>query len=258
MQIISVLALFILYSCSNPVLSTPTATDGSSSGGTTPADNGVTVDPAQGIVAGFDFNDNIDANSPAQIVGGAQWVDGISGQALEFTQDGQYVFLPDSNSLDLSTAGTVEAWVYPYQNIIGAGIVHKGVATDFSDEAYTMQYWMPGQPSFGITSESGTFVNVIDTTALSLNQWHHIVGTWDSTECLLSLYVDGALVKQKTLPADFVVRNSSGGLIIGQQIPDPSASYGDYPFNGRIDNVTILNRALTASEVSARYSALAP
>ncbi len=264
-QIISILAVpavFILFSCSNPL----TAPSSSVSSGTTaPVDNGVTVDPTQGIVAGFDFDQNISGDSPATLNGTPlpEWVPGISGDALAFTRDGQYVFMPDSDSLDLSTKGTVEAWIYPYVNATGAGIVHKGVNTNFSDEAYTMQYWYAGQPSFGITDDAGTFVSVIDndaTTPIAVNQWHQIMATWDSTAATptLSLYVDGVLKKSAAIPAGFAVRNSDGGLLIGQQIPQPDPGYGDYPFNGVIDNVNIFDHALSAAEIADRYTALAP
>ncbi|HUX14618.1 MAG TPA: LamG domain-containing protein [Spirochaetia bacterium] len=260
--ILAVPTAFFLFSCSNPVGSSGPA---GSAGTTTPLDNGVTVDPVQGIVAGFDFNQNITGDSPATLNGTPlpQWVSGISGDALEFTQDGQYVFMPDADSLDLSTKGSVEAWINPYVNLIGAGIVHKGVKTDFSDEAYTMQYWYAGQPSFGITNDAGTLINLVDndgTTPIAVNQWHQIVATWDSTTATpnLSLYVDGVLKKSTAIPVGFSVRNSDGGLLIGQQIPLPDPGYGDYPFNGIIDNVNIFDRALSAAEIADLYAALAP
>lgn len=261
-QIVSILAIpaaFALFSCSNPLTTSPVG--GSLTGTTAPADNGVSVDPADQLVAGFDFNQNITASSPASLNGTPlpQWVAGLSGDALQFSGVGQYVFLPDSDSLDLSTAGTVEAWIYPVHNNDAAGFVHKGVKEDFTDEAYTLQYNYAGQPMFVITDTSGTAAYLYDTTTVAENQWHQIVGTWDAAAATptMSLYVDGVMKKTKTLAAGFSVRNTDGGLLIGQQVPglDPST---DFPFDGIIDNVNIYDRALTASEIADRYSALTP
>ncbi len=260
LTILAIPAALALYGCSNP-LTTSSAAGGAPTGAATPVDNGVAVDPADQLVAGFDFNQNITVDSPATLNGTPlpQWVTGLSGDALQFSGAGQYVFLPDSDSLDLSTAGTVEAWIYPIHNTNAAGFVHKGVNEDFSDEAYTLQYNYAGQPMFVITNTSGSATYLYDTTQVSENQWHHIVGTWDSTLATptMSLYVDGVLKKTKTLPAGFTVRNTDGGLLIGQQVPGLDASK-DFPFDGIIDDVNIFNRALSATEVANRYAALNP
>src|SRR5690606_19029575 len=49
----------------------------------------------------------------AQITGEATWVPGIHGQALRFSGSGQYAAAPDHESLDISSAITLAAWVRP-------------------------------------------------------------------------------------------------------------------------------------------------
>jgi len=223
-----------------------------------PVDNGVLVDEQQGIVAGFTLDENIDENSPAEIVGDAQWVPGLSGSAVEFDTEGEYVILPDSDPLDLDNEGSVEAWIYPYTHIIGAGIVHKGVAPDYSDEAYSLQYWNPGKPAFIIQNEGGPYKKVVGSS-ITENEWHHLVGVWDSTT--LYLYIDGALSASTSIPAGYLpVRNSDGGLLIGSQLPEPNVYDGNgfYRFDGIIDEVNLYSRALGATEIADRYAALAP
>ena len=226
-------------------------------------DSGVFVDEEEGIVAGLNLDRNIDENSPAEIHGDPQWVDGIDGSAMEFNAKGEYILLPDSDSLDLNDQGTVEVWVYPYTNIAAAGIVHKGVELDYSDEAYSLQYNNPGQVAFILTNESGKVTYVISNeVTLGTNQWHHIAAAWDLDN--VYLYVDGALVVNRgiyvwgegwktEIPSDFApVRNSDGGLMIGSQIPY------DYRFDGIIDNVILYNRVLDSTEVEEHYNSSAP
>lgn len=258
-SIIMIIAAFsLLFSCANPMGSSSNNSD-SDLAGQGPEDDGVLVDEEQGIVAGFTLDENINENSPAEIVGDAEWVEGLSGSAMAFDTEGEYVFLPDADELDLNYAGSVEAWIFPYTHVIGAGVVHKGVAPDYSDEAYTLQFWTLGKPAFGVLNESGSLQIVISDTTITTNEWHHLVGVWDDTT--LYLYVDGQLSKSKELPAGYLpVRNSDGGLLIGSQLPEPNTydSNGFYRFDGIIDEVNIFNRALSESEIADRYSALNP
>jgi len=228
-------------------------------------DRGVFMDEEQGIVAGLTLNENLDEDSPADIYGETQWVPGVDGMGMEFDTEGEYILLPDSDTLDLTDHGTVEVWVYPYTNITAAGIVHKGVMDDYSDESYSLQYNQPGEVAFILTNEAGTPTYVISNEGtLSENQWHHIVTAWDLND--VYLYVDGSLVTNRKiyqngwkseLPGDFApARSSDGGLMIGSQVPphDPER----YRFEGIIDNVMLYNRVLETTEVEDHYTALVP
>ncbi|MBN2324274.1 MAG: LamG domain-containing protein [Spirochaetes bacterium] len=226
----------------------------------TQGDDGVIVDEEEGIVAGMTLDENLDENSPAEVFGDTQWVDGIDGTAMEFDQEGEYILLPDSPELDLTDQGTVEVWVYPYTNISAAGIVHKGTELDYSDEAYSLQYNNPGQVAFIITNNDHKATYVISNDGeIATEEWHHLVAAWDMTE--VYLYIDGAPVTSRSiysngwlseLPIDFApAQDSDGGLMIGSQIPF------SYRFDGIIDNVFLYDRVLDADEVSSHYNALA-
>jgi hypothetical protein len=226
-----------------------------------PQDNGVIVDEEEGIVAGMTLDENLNEESPAEVYGDTQWVPGIDGMAMEFDEEGEYILLPDSEELDLTDQGTVEVWIYPYTNIAAAGIVHKGVELDYSDEAYSLQYNNPGQVAFIITNNDKKATYVISNEdVLTTGQWHHVVAAWDLTE--IYLYIDGAPVTNRSiysggwvseLPADFApAQNSDGELMIGSQIPY------SYRFDGIIDNVYLYDRVLDEAEVVDHYSYLVP
>jgi hypothetical protein len=252
-MILIVAAFLMFFACTVPM--SPDLGKGSAP--QEPEDNGVLVDEEEGIVAGFTLDENIDGDSPAEIIGEAEWVIGLSGNAVEFDTEGEYIFLPDSIELDLNYEGTVEAWIFAYTHVVGAGVVHKGVAPDYSDEAYTLQFWTPGKPAFGILNESGSLQIVISGSTVTTNEWHHLVGVWDDT--MLYLYIDGVLSVSKILPNGYLpVRDSDGGLLIGSQLPEPNTVDGNgyYRFDGIIDEVNIFNRALDAVEIADRYAAL--
>jgi len=226
-----------------------------------PADTGVFINEEEGIVAGLSLDENIDENSMAEIFGETRWVDGVDGLAMEFDGEGEYIFLPDADNFDLTEEASIEVWIFPYTNIAAAGIVHKGVEEDYSDESYSLQYNQAGQVAIIITNNAGTATYVLSNEGLlSTNEWHHIVAAWDLTE--VYLYIDGDLVTNRQiysngwvseLPADFApARNTDGGLMIGSQIPL------NYRFDGIIDNVLLYDRVIDASEVAEHYTLLAP
>ena len=221
---------------------------------------GVSTDPEAGVEAALSFNENIDEDSTAQLHGDVEWTEGISGSGIRFDSEGEYVSLPDSDNLDLlSEEASIEVWIYPENNIAAAGIIHKGTASDFSDESYSLQYNSPGQIAMIFTNEAGTSTHVISNEArLDINQWHHIVITWNQSE--VHMYIDGAEVTglkyfqsgwKSSLPANFApIKDSDGDLMIGSQ---PVAGYR---FEGVIDNPALYNRMLTAEEIADSYQSL--
>lgn len=218
---------------------------------------GIASDPEQQITAALSLDENIDEDSVAQLSGDAEWVPGISGSGIRFDAEGEYVTVPDDPSLDLTGAeAAIELWLYPENNFTAAGLVHKGIESDFSDESYSLQYNQPGQVAMIFTNESGKHTYVISNEErLALNEWHHVVVTWNMSD--VWMYVDGDEVTnlqyyqngwKSSLPADFApIKETNGDLLIGSQ-PVPG-----YRFEGIIDNVVLYDRIVTAEEVTTTY-----
>ena len=144
------------------------------------------------------------------------------------------VTVPDSPSLRLTTAMTLEAWVYPaVNNASWRDVIYKG----------NDNYYLEGTSADngGIPGGGGTFSSstVYGTAPLPVNTWSHIALTYDKVT--LRLYVNGTQVG--SLAASANIATSANPLQIGGD-----SIYGQY-FNGRIDEVRIYNRALSASEV---------
>lgn len=75
------------------------------------------------------------------------------------------------------------------------------------------------------------------------NRWYHVAGTWDASTA--KLYINGSQVKSVTNSVG-AVRNVSGPLLLGAQ----QTSFPNYYFDGRIDEVYLFKRALTAAEIA--------
>ena len=95
-----------------------------------------------------------------------------------------------------------------------------------------------------VADESAGDVDYVDgATSLSTGSWFNVGMTW--TGSTLSVYLNGSL-DNSTSTSVSEIENLSSPLTIGK---DTSPDYA----NGKISNVSIYNRALTADEVRQNY-----
>ena len=213
----------------------------------------------QGLVAGINLNENIENEESITSNGDIGWIEGLEGKALLLDEDGEFISLPDSDVLDLLGGGSVSVWVYPVKHINFAGILHKGIETDFSDEAWSLQYWSAYKPSMILYNEAGVKMQITSDSSLELNTWHHLTASWgfDSSDGVdkFKFHVDGEKKGELAISSFLPLRNSPGELIIGSQLPEShSGTYGHITFRGAIDNILIYNRLLTEEEITDIYN----
>jgi hypothetical protein len=130
---------------------------------------------------------------------------------------------------------TLEAWVYPTTAPSGwRAIIDKNV------DGY---YLMAGSSVNNRPAVGGNFVagnqNTIGPSALAANTWTHLASTFDGAT--VRLFVNGVQVASQAQSTLFVP--TTGTLQIGAD------SYPAESFIGRIDEVRIYNRALSAAEI---------
>jgi len=189
----------------------------------------------------------------------------LQGDRAAWTFDGKTIGqqIASSAAYQLSTTGSVEAWICMNTIVDTAGIVHKGVAADFSDECYSLQLWGNAGLVAIVLDHPGTgnsFDYIYSGTKLKAGKWYHIVATWDTaTSKKICLYVNGSLSNSKTPSTTLQAagcRNNDAGLVIGSQLPSIySTLYGYFSFDGKIVGTRIYTTALTAAEVLANYNA---
>jgi len=91
---------------------------------------------------------------------------------------------------------------------------------------------------------------VTGTRNVNDGQWHHVTATYDGTN--IFLYVDGTL--DVSAPATGSIVPNSEPVCIGVNAQG-TGGLPMYFFNGLLDEVSLYNRALTASEIQAIYAA---
>jgi len=197
-----------------------------------------------GLVGAYNFEEAsgttvADASSQGNkgtIRGATRITTGRFGKALFFDGVNDWVTVNDAASLDLTTKMTLEAWVYPTEDMSGWDTVL--VKERSGGSVYYLYANSPtSQPGMGVFI--GAYRNLRGGTWLLRNTWTHLAATYDGTT--ERLYVNGTQVAQR--PQTGPIQVSSGPLRLGG-----NSVWGEF-FKGRIDEVRIYNRALSATEI---------
>jgi hypothetical protein len=171
-------------------------------------------------------------------------VPGKIGQALMFGNGGVYIPMPTTTTFPV----TMSAWIYSASSTQSAILVYNGVS---------------GSNGYGIlltngTCSPGTKVTLLlggvncdilsSTYSPPINQWVHIAIVKASSGAPWLLYVNGLLtVTGGTTNANTPTSNFEIGENLNSLIMSPPS------FAGKIDDVRIYNRALSAAEVNELY-----
>lgn len=161
-----------------------------------------------------------------------------SGGSLDGSND--YLLISDSASLDLDAKITVSAWIYPIDTSTFQSILNKEGAFQVLLRGGNFQY------SIGNTVPGWSF---IDTGVGYGKNWYHIAVSYDSTEGSdnLNFYVNGTMIHQ--MDASGLLTMNAFDLLIGAKNSSSPASF----YNGKIDEVAIWSRDLSATEIQQLY-----
>jgi len=224
---------------------------GGTAGGFVPDSGCVTL---TGILAWWD-GDAFDGGTATDIVGaqnaiasgGATQIPGRVGDAFSFPISTALLEVPNPSNLTPQTALTFEAWVRPRSTPTGYNrIFSKQLDGSGPDSAYILGIGGMGGIYFSLF-KSPTIQTYIDgANPLTVNAWNHIAGTWDGLA--MRCYLNG--VQQiEALQFTPPYQSSTQPVRIG------SGGTSAFRFDGDIDELTIYDRALTATEVAAIFAA---
>jgi hypothetical protein len=195
------------------------------------------------------------ANGIVGTTHGTVWSTDPSGQPVLYFDnpiiywfgDGDYMEIPYHDALN-SPHITIEVWVYPmsagYYTLFAERIRDGGTWQTMTALGFASTGYHTGtKPFFGL-SFGGVQTNVLSPTDITLNEWHHIVGTYDGND--MKLYVDGEHVATEFGvggPRD----TGSNPFYIGH------APSSNHYFNGYYAQFKMYDRALTAEEVAYNF-----
>jgi hypothetical protein len=175
------------------------------------------------------------------LAGDAGWASGrAGGSALDVTLD-DFVRFGDPAALRLIGAFSVTAWIN-VRSVTNAGrVVTKSGQP--GNRGWELNFEPNAELRFRIALDGATHVDAIFAPFTALSVWKHVAGAYEPG-AFLRLYIDGVQVAENTASIPNAQRNSTNGPQIGRRADC-------CPFDGRIDEVRIYARALSAAEVKA-------
>jgi chitodextrinase len=206
------------------------------------------VNQSDALVAAYSFDAgsgslvaDASGNGNDGAVTGATWTtSGKNKGALTFDGVDDWVTVPDTASLDLSTGMTLEAWVRP----AAIGGWRTVLAKERSGGiVYTLHASQEDLKPVGQVDIDGE-QDAVGPSSLPLNAWTHLAATYDGTT--VRLYVNGALAGSSTYAGS--IPASSGPLRLGG-----NSIWSEW-FRGELDDVRVYGRALSAAELQTDMS----
>ena len=160
------------------------------------------------------------------------------------------VNIVDSSSLDITSAITIESWIYADDNTL-RNILVKGTAnfTYATNYDYAIGLGSGGAIAFKGSNGSSHILDCDGTKVIPISEWHHVVASWDGTTNTggIKLYIDGVL--DKTCTASGTGLSTDDTIRLGGE-----GSGDDYSWDGLLDEIRISNTARTPEEIKASAS----
>ena len=183
------------------------------------------------------------------ITGSPTW----TGNYFTFSDD--YITTPNlSSAIPISNeVHSVELWVYPTDN--GVLVQYNGTITPNESYHFSAIEIVGGNLEVGLWTGGGGLASTGNIGAVSFNQWHQIVLTYNGSVC--RGYLDGVfkgsvnLTFQSPMDDSLLFYMNFGYRTITSQ--------GDgTDFNGRFGIMRVYNKALTDAEVLSNYNSTLP
>ena len=179
--------------------------------------------------------------------------------SLNFNGTNEYVIVPFDSTMNPSGDFSVSAWVkLSNKNEYRSAVTSRSETVNgnqtggymlYISDANKWQFWNGFGDTAGFWKQANSDRRIIENT------WQMQTVTYDHSNTLMRLYVDGELLKQNSSAS--LVANTDKPLYIGAGRTNKhphDALPPDFYFNGRIDDVAIWNTTLSAAEIVQLYN----
>lgn len=177
---------------------------------------------------------------------------GNPSQSYDFNGVNSYIEMQDTADFTVSSL-TISAHVRTNSNKISQAVFSNYGINVTGNSWYTLHLYPYLLPKLQV--DNGSYSpQVTSLGEVSKDEWIQVVGSYNDTEQVLRIYVNGELLGENFISFSSPI-NPTGNSTIGVQL---NRSEGGSYFDGQIDDVRIYDRALSTSEVSALYYSEAP
>jgi hypothetical protein len=172
---------------------------------------------------------------------------------LSFNGTNNWITVPASaGSFESNNALSIETWAYPLRfdvdpnnPSISSVLVGRGIQLPFFLEFTNPVSPNSARPRYRIQSSGQS--RSVSAPNISINNWYHIVGTYSSN--LLKIYVNN-VETSLIIPTSTLVTSAGAPLTIGTY----ELFANSFSYNGRIGEVRIYKKELSAIEVAQNYN----
>lgn len=187
---------------------------------------------------------------------GPPWGKGVSGAALSFDGYSTYIRRSAAEIRQPSEGLTVSAWIAPRTYEYGMENRLAAIVSQHDrekSEGYIFGVTRHGEWSLQL-GIGGEWIELHSRDpALPLQEWSYVAATFDGTA--MKLYLNGELAASKSVAAGSVIAPSLEDLTVGRNnrgavLVEPFVMNH---FSGYVDELAILDRALSAEEISRYY-----
>jgi hypothetical protein len=166
-----------------------------------------------------------------------------SNSSASFNGVQSYVRVPDSPSLDMTSAVTVEFWA-KRRTITSTYQVPLGKPGNGQSKFENYAVWLAPSGRYIAYFGNGSTYVAVQTQVITDTNWHHVVATYNGSRA--RIYLDGVLKQE--IPQTLQMATNTLPLNIGR------ANANQYFFNGWLDEVAIYPTALPAQTIIAHYN----
>lgn len=161
----------------------------------------------------------------------------FAANALAFDGLDDYVSVPNSSSLNISSAITLEAWIYATKNLGIQNVTSKSNLV--TNNGYIFPRTDDGWNNVIVYLFIGSSWQTLSAAYPSLNAWHHLAATYDGAT--MKLYINGVLAASRAQTGAIVTNSNT--LTLGNQ-PGFLEQFG-----GKADEIRIWNVARTQAQI---------
>jgi hypothetical protein len=208
--------------------------------------------PPDGIAAWYRAETNtIDSIGGNNATGGIQYTNGEVGYAFFFDGNTNYLRVAASSNIDIGAGSgiTIEGWIKPDHELANSGL--PIVEYDSPSVIGTHLWAEPSLRLFANVRDTSSVDHVIEAAAGSLttNEFQHVALTYDKSSGNAFLYVDGVQVANQNFGT--IRPQTTSDMYLGKRIV--SGPGGGVVYNGRLDELSIYDRALSECDIQSIY-----
>jgi len=224
-----------------------------------PPDSSGSVAPPPGLVAWWSGDGHAQDSAGRHHgngQGGVRFAPGVVGLAFSLDGIDDYIRVPHHDALNLTSGLTIEGWVRSdcrgIRNILSKW---DNVTEDF---AYCLQDYQIGNRhqmrlllcETSTTATRHDLTNLVAREPVRPGTWMHVAATFDGQAACI--YTNGSLDTIQLLGTGRAIHASQADLFIGRAAEGGNRAWY---FSGRIDELSLYNRALGQAEIQSIYRA---